>query len=196
VEKKKRLLMVQSLYRDLIDSKTVVSEEEKRQFYADNPDLFLIPEKRQFGIVLTDSEEKAREAYDKLKAGASISEVAEAYSIDPETRKNRGLTDLVVKGDNPEIDEVGFALKNVGDISKPFKTSRGWVVLKLMQRQPKRTITFAEAEASINKRLKEEKNDKRLRKLLDKWRRQIPIEIYEENLSKITVKERNVETAG
>ena len=46
----------------------------------------------------------------------------------------------------PEFEEAAFALKEVGDISKPFQTKLGWHIVKLMKREPVGSYEFMKAD--------------------------------------------------
>ncbi len=189
IEKKKEELMVTRLFDELVSKQVVLTMEEIQNYYEDNLELYKIPEKRRFGIVMTGSEDTAQEAYDKLQAGMSLARVAQLYSIDEATRSNLGETDLLARGNQQELDDVGFDLENVGDISKPFQTSRGWVVLKLIERVPERVRSLAEVQNAVEADLKNLRSDARLKELMAKWREDLPIDVFEKNLKKAEVNE-------
>src|SRR5207342_127940 len=92
------------------------------------------PEKRRFGVVLTGDVQTAQQAYRELKGGAPLRRVVMAYSVDEETKATNGETADFTKGAQDELGQVGFTLKKVGDVAEPFQTSRGWVVLTLVER--------------------------------------------------------------
>ena len=57
-----------------------------------------------------------------------------------------------------ELAKQANALKNVGDISKPFKFQDGWSIVKLIKREPARPKTFAEARAEAASQLQEKES--------------------------------------
>jgi parvulin-like peptidyl-prolyl isomerase len=152
--------------------------------------MFRRPEERRFAMILAGSLDAATEAYKKVKAGEPFDTVSAAYSIPDITREERLGSRAVVNGQNAEFDQVGFALERVGDMSEPFETSRGWMVLKLVERRQERIIELEDAMEDIRGAVKTLKNEERLNSLLEKWRSEIKIEIYEHNLKKANVKER------
>jgi parvulin-like peptidyl-prolyl isomerase len=97
---------------------------------------------------------------------------------------------ILTKGNQPELDEVGFSLAKIGDISQPFQTSRGWVVLKLVEKSPERVRSLYEVEDGVRNDLSTLKSDARLKEFMAKWKEKIPIKIYEKNLQKADVHER------
>ena len=102
-----------------------------------------------------------------------------------------GVIDLLAKADNAEIDAVGFGLQRVGDTSEPFQTSRGWMVLRLVELEEAKLFSFEEAQGSIEGTLKNEANDKRLKELLEKWKEEFGVVIHDDNFKKVKVTERS-----
>jgi parvulin-like peptidyl-prolyl isomerase len=190
---KREELMVSRLYEDLVNQQTVVTEDMIRDYYREHTDFFKQPEKRRFGVILTGDIETAQKAHEELKNGERFRNVARLYSIDESTRETLGETQLLSKGDQPEMDKVGFAMQNIGEISEPFSTSRGWMILKLTEKSDERTFTLQEANESVRKILKQERNEERLNELLAKWKDELGVVIHRDNLKKAEVEGR---TAG
>jgi parvulin-like peptidyl-prolyl isomerase len=180
-------LMVTMMFEDLVTKEVNINRQDIQNYYKDNLENYKFPEQRRFGIIVANDQETAQEAYDKLIAGMPLPRVAQFYSIDDQSRSNLGETDFMVKGGQPEFDDVGFRLENIGDISKPFETSRGWVVLKLIEKAPERVRSLQEVQNAIEADLRTLKNDARLKELMTKWKEDITIEIIEPNLRKAEV---------
>ncbi len=189
LQKKKEQFMVDKLFQDLIDKQTSVPPGELREYYDDNLEQFRRDEERRLGIVLVGSRELAQEAHGKIVGGENFGRISGEYSVDELTREDRSGAQFVRKGQNPDFDEPGFALENVGDVSEPFETSRGWMIVKLIERRPERILPFDEARSDISRVLKTIKNEERLNSLLEKWRSEIDIEIFEDNLKKANLEE-------
>jgi parvulin-like peptidyl-prolyl isomerase len=185
-------LMVTIMFEELVTKQTVVTTNDIRTYYRDNMENYKFPEQRRFGIILTNDEATADEAHEKLVAGMPLPRVAQLYSIDEQTRMNLGETDFLVLGAQPEMDDVGFKLEKVGDFSKPFETSRGWMILKLIEMAPERTRTLEEVRNAIEADLKTLKNDALLKELMAKWKEDITIHIDEDNLRKAEVDDSEV----
>lgn len=189
--RKKEELMIGRLYEEMINKQTVVSSGMVTTYYAENEDLFKVPEKRRFGVVLTSDLDTAASAYQALQGGELFRNVVMAFSIDEETKKNLGETETLAQGEQSEIDNVGFALTEVGDFSEPFQMSRGWMILRLAEVIPGKTYSLIEARDSIKKALNQQENEKKLNELLDKWKDELNISINEDNLRKVRIEERS-----
>ena len=190
---KQEQLMINKLYSDQISGKTVVTETMVQEYYDAHKEDFKVPEKRRFGVVLTGDVEAANKAYQELKDGARFRNVAANYSIDETTKETLGETDLLSKGEQPELDGAGFSLEGVGDVSKPFQTSKGWMILKLIEKAPAMEYSLDDAREEIRGAVKDLKNNELLNETLAKWKEELGVKINEKNLKKISVKDR---TAG
>jgi len=188
---KREEFMINALYEDMVNQQTVVTLEAEQAYYSDNREMFRTPEKRRFGVVLAGDMDTAQKARQELRAGTSIAAVANEYSMDEETAANGGATNFLANGENTEIDAVGFGLQRVGEISEPFQTSRGWMVLRLIEIQEAKLFSFDEAQPNIEARLKSEANDKKLKELLEKWKEEFGVVIHDDNLKKVHVTERS-----
>ncbi len=84
------------------------------------------------------SKSKIDEVYNKLTAGEkTFEELAGQYSEDGSSAKKGG--ELPWFGINKmvmEFEDSSFALKHNGDISKPFRTSYGWHIVKRLDYKP------------------------------------------------------------
>ncbi len=190
LKSKKEEIMVNLLYNDRINKETVVTQEDIKNYYDGNLESFHTPEKRKFGVILAGDMETAQQAYRELRAGSPFRTVMLAYSVDQETKANSGETPELARGEQAELDPVGFSLRNVGDISEPFQTSRGWMVLKLVERTDEKYYSMEEAEGRIEGALRQEKNDQRLKELLEQWKKEVGVVIYDDNLAKTQIEER------
>ncbi len=190
LEKKKEQFMVDKMYQDLIDKQTDILPEEITAYYNDNLERFRRAEERRLGVILAGSKERAEEARRIVLAGEPFDTVSAQYSIPEITPEERLGTKFVSKGQNQEIDAAAFELENVGDLSQPFETTRGWMVLKLMERRPEKIMELEGATDSIRQSLKVVKNEARLNSLLDKWRTEIDIKVFDKVLLKANVQEK------
>jgi parvulin-like peptidyl-prolyl isomerase len=185
LDTKRDELMVNLMYEDLVNKKTIITFDRVQKFYDDNQASLQSPEKRNFGIVITADQEAALRAQEDMLSGKPMAVIASNYSTDGEVLEKKGQTGLVMRGEVPDVDNIGFAMKNVGDVSQPFQVSNGWMVLKLMEIAPARTFTLEEARGQIEGILREQDNDKRLNELLAKWKDEFKVVVHEDNLKKV-----------
>lgn len=98
------------------------------------------------------NQNKINEVYNLLTSGQKFEELAKQYSEDKGSAKNGGILPVFGTGKMvPEFESEAFALKNVNDYSKPFTTSYGWHIVKLVER--KSLPTFDAAKADIKAKI-------------------------------------------
>lgn len=74
--------------------------------------------------------------YSRLQAGDKFEDLT-ALSDDTGTAKKGGeLSEFTTGRMVPEFETAAFALKNIGDYSKPVKTTFGWHIIKLIEKRP------------------------------------------------------------
>lgn len=79
---------------------------------------------------------KIVDIHNRLLNGENFAELAKKESNDNSTASNGGELPWIRSGQIiPEFEEVAFALSTPGEISKPFQTSFGWHIVKLLDRK-------------------------------------------------------------
>ncbi|WP_426980547.1 peptidylprolyl isomerase PrsA [Bacillus pseudomycoides] len=105
--------------------------------------------------ILVNDEKTANDIKKQLDEGASFEELAKQQSQDPGSKENGG--DLGYFGPGkmvPEFEEAAYKL-NVGEISKPIKSSQGYHIIKLTDK--KELKPYDEVKDSIRKNLEEQR---------------------------------------
>ena len=87
--------------------------------------------------VKIEPDKKISEIYDELMKGADFASLAKEYSKDPGSASKGGDLGwfgfgMMVK----EFQDAAFGLKEIGEISKPFKTQYGYHIVKLLGKKP------------------------------------------------------------
>ncbi|MCK4548571.1 MAG: peptidylprolyl isomerase, partial [Candidatus Krumholzibacteria bacterium] len=154
---KKEMFIVQKLYDDQIKDEVTVTTRDKQDYYAENLEILIKMEMRDFSVIIVPDPKTASEVHKKALEGINFTVLAGKFSTDETSKEDLGRTGLHIKGNMPDYDETGFALDGPGAISDPFQTSRGWAVIKVEEVEDERLPTYAEAEATINKTLLEMK---------------------------------------
>ncbi|MEA3275789.1 MAG: peptidylprolyl isomerase [Pseudomonadota bacterium] len=116
-------------------------------------------------------------------AGEDFEQLAVEFSEDPSVAKNRGDLGLRAK---PELEERfaegAFGLKEIGEISPLVRTGYGFHIIKLLEREPVRQMTFDEAKAQIIVTLEAEYRQERHEAYLEKLKAEANYRIDDEVL--------------
>lgn len=181
---KKEEFLVHFLYSDNVKSKVAVTTREVEDYYSDHKEEMTKPEKRSFEVALLDGQEKARDIAGKAAAGKDLSVLARDAMGDAGGSDNFESTDLVVKGNYPDYDDVAFSLEKEGEVSEPFEVPRGWAVVRLKEIQKAEEMSLEEAMRPVRMKLMEDQAEEMLLQLLEEWREDYDISINDKNLDK------------
>lgn len=88
----------------------------------------------------------------------------------------------------PSFEKVAFSLVNESDYSKPFKTSYGWHIVKLLKKHP--VASFEEMKKSLEDKIKwSDRNQLSKAALVNKVKDRYNIVVYEQGKKNIETKE-------
>lgn len=140
------------------DSRLPQLEARARELYLANRDKYRLPEQVAASHILFDTKKHtpeealklAQETRAKILAGADFNDMAKQVSEDPSALRNAGHLDYFDKGKmDPAFAEAAFALRNVGDVSEPVRSSFGYHLIRLEGRHPAVLRPFDKVKESI-----------------------------------------------
>lgn len=141
----------------LLDSRLTVTDEEVEEFFESNKSYFDQPEKVQASHILVDDEQTALEVKKKLDEGADFAELAAQYSKDTSNAQNGGQLGYFTKGTMEKaFEDAAFSMK-VGEISDPVKTSYGYHIIKVTDKQEAKAANLEDSREDIVEILKGQK---------------------------------------
>lgn len=109
---------------------------------------------------LRDPEQRINEIYKKLNQGEKFESLAKQFSEDKSSASKGGEITPFKSGQLSSIkfEDQAFALKNDGDVSKPFKTAYGWHIVKRNHLKP--IDSFEDLKASFETKVKRDSRSK------------------------------------
>ncbi len=161
-----------------IGESVVVTDAQVRQAYDQNKDRYRMPErvKARHILLMTQgkpaSEEpklkaKADDLLKQLKGGANFADLATKYSDDPGSKAKGGDLGWFGKGQMvPEFEATTFALKP-NEISGVVKTSYGYHIIQVLEKEQARLKPFEEVKAELAAELKKQKGQQEIQSTLD-----------------------------
>jgi len=127
-----------------------LSEDQIKQYYTKYQEQFTIPEQVHARHILVSSRKKAKEVARLLRHGKDFAALAAEYSIDDSNKGRGGDLNWFPRGVMVKpFEDVVFALKKPGDISKPVKTQFGWHIIELLGKRPASSQSLEEARENI-----------------------------------------------
>lgn len=122
--------------------KSSVSDADARKIYDEQVGKIKPEEEVSARHILVESEEKAKELQDKIKAGGDFVALAKENTKDTGSKEDGGNLGYFGRGQMvPQFEEVVFKL-NKGDVSDPVKTQFGWHLIKIEDKRFKQPPAF------------------------------------------------------
>lgn len=178
-------ILMQKLVNYEVRSRVSVSPGEVSEYYKAHPEEFSQEERVRLQHILIRSggartEEEARTfaaaLVEQLKAGKPFEELAKTYSEAAEASEG-GQMGWMEKGQLlGSIDEKVFSLEP-GELTEPLKTSLGYHIFKLLEKETSAVKPLAEVRARIQDDLFREKTNERLSEWIGELRKNAYISI-------------------
>jgi peptidyl-prolyl cis-trans isomerase C len=157
----------QQLMNEQIASRVNVTETDLQTYYAANKDKYIKPARAKISHILVTEEERASDLLKRLKEGADFVALAKEFSQDQSTKDSGGRiaaevlkgTHVAGIGDANEINSAIFAADVPTVLDKPFKTERGWEIVKVEERRPERQKGFEEVRQQVTMELLRRKSE-------------------------------------
>ncbi len=140
------------------------SESDLKNYYEQHESLFTQPAKRKVAhILITDKDdakakEKAEAILKQLKGGADFAALAKADSADTLSARNGGELDWFEKGVmDPAFENAAFALQDKGELSDVVKSSFGYHIIKLIDKEDDVALPYEKVADSVREKYLTEK---------------------------------------
>lgn len=137
VESVKRRLMIQTYYRDKIESDAVVPEEDIVAYYEEYSEKFQSPARVRFRHIMTDTRAQAQDARQRVLRGEAFATVAQEVSTDGSTREAGGLTRSVARGHGiPRLGMDEAFIESLfdwkaGEVTDVLRSENGWHIVRI-----------------------------------------------------------------
>ena len=174
------------------NNKINITEQEIKEYYDNNKDLFFEPESRKIKHILVETKEEAKKILDQLKDGlSSFEEVAKNKSIGPSSEKGGDLG-YITKGQMVKpFEEAAFALQP-GDMSEIIKTEFGYHIILCEDIKKEHQPSLEEAKENIKNILKSQKENEAITALLKQLKENNEVSINYDFTSELEKEEESL----
>ncbi len=122
--------------------KSSVSDAEAKAFYDKEVASAQSQEEVRARHILLDSEQLAKELYEKIAHGEDFARMAKQYSKDPGSKEEGGDLGYFTRGRMvPQFEEAAYKLEK-GDVSLPVKSQFGWHLIKVEDKRRRTAPPF------------------------------------------------------
>jgi peptidyl-prolyl cis-trans isomerase D len=151
-----------------------VTPDDLRKYYDEHRDQYRVPEQVKVSHILiktplpgpdgkvdekgaAEAQRRAEDLLKQVKSGANFEELAKKYSEDPGSAKQGGSLGWVGKGQTvPEFEKTAFSLPK-GQISDLIKSSYGFHIIRVDDKQEAHVKSLDELKADIEPAIKHQK---------------------------------------
>ncbi|MEA1940081.1 MAG: SurA N-terminal domain-containing protein [Candidatus Caldatribacteriota bacterium] len=161
----KRNLLVNKVL-DETKNKINISDDELKEYFDKNQEMFFEQEKVHARHILVETEEEAKTIVQQLNEGiVDFSELAKEKSIGPSAEKGGDLGFFGRGQMVKEFEDVAFALQ-LGEISGAVKTQFGYHIIKCEEKEEEHQPTFEESKERISNLLRQQKENEAITELI------------------------------
>jgi peptidyl-prolyl cis-trans isomerase C len=192
--------MIQVFLRKELDEKLKaepISEADVARYYREHEADFRQPEQVRVSQILVADRATAEKVTALARAEQRHDQsdrpfrgLVEKYSIDQDSKPLGGDLTFVDRQNTQlprAVVDAAFALKEVGDISPPVASDKGFHVLKLTQRRPGFTRPLEGVSAEIKRLILLDRRAKKQEEMVAEMRQKLKVQIYDDELAKVTV---------
>jgi len=156
-------------------SKINITETDIQTYYTANKGEFVDPSSATISHILVDDEQKAKELIGRIKEGEDFAELAREFSKDADTKDDGGKVKTEVQagsyvsgiGSEAELNKKIFAAEAPKVLDEPFKTEKGWEIVKVETITPERQKELDEVRQQVMSMLTSQKSQDVQRDLIE-----------------------------
>jgi peptidyl-prolyl cis-trans isomerase C len=157
------------------------TDAEVSEEYDRHPERWKRPEEADVARIFTRDRPEAERARARAASGADFGALARAVSKSPDAARD-GALGWVRRGDLPSEFEAAIFRLKPGEVSPVIAAEEGFLVFKMLDRHPARTLSREEADPEIRSRLAREKADRFLQRIVDAARREARFRVHFDRL--------------
>jgi len=176
-----RSILGQQMMNEHLASKINITQTDIETYYAANKDKFIEPPKATISHILVEDEQEAADLIKRLKDGEDFAALAKEHSKDDGTKNTGGKIDadvtkdahIPVIGDANGLNDQIFSVDAPALLEKPFKTEKGWEIVRVDTKRPQRQKSFDEVAQQVMMMLTNQKRQdiqqSYIKQMMDKY---------------------------
>ncbi|WP_026574012.1 peptidyl-prolyl cis-trans isomerase [Bacillus sp. UNC438CL73TsuS30] len=143
------------LLEEILTKDVAVSEQEKKNYFNQNKDLFDIPSAFHLSQIIVKTEAEAEKSLKELSQGSSFSTMAMERSTDEFSANDGGDIGYITEDDDRYPLEYVLTAKTLkaGEWSKPVKVEQGYAILKLESKIKGESYSYQDVKEEIRRQI-------------------------------------------
>jgi parvulin-like peptidyl-prolyl isomerase len=182
-----RNVLASEVVQRALASRIQITPDDVKTFYEANKADFLTPAKAKIRHILLPDEDQAKAAINSLNAGTDFADLAKTASRDEATAGKGGELPGWVQSGAPSIPGIGkapelakaiFAGESGALLPTPYKTEKGWDVVKIDELQPETQRSFEDARDEAYRMLYSRKQQEIQKALFEELRKHFDVVVH------------------
>ena len=173
----------QRLMNKELADKINITESDLQTYYQANKDNYVESAKASISHILVKDQQQAEDIIERLNKEEDFEKQAKEFSIEQETKDNGGKIEIDISrgsyipviGEYKELNDKIFVADAGEVLAEPFKTDKGWQVVKVREKYPERQKSFDEVRQQV------------ITALLSQKRRDVQADLIEKMMDKYNV---------
>jgi len=181
IEQQRRDFLIRTYVGEVMAQNPAPTDSEARVYYDAHADDYKMPATITLRHIQTKTRDDARRVLTWTKGKMDWNRLVQRYSTDSLTRANGGSIGSVTRdgmfstlGAQPALAESAFAL-GAGKIGGPFRTDRGWHVIKVETLKPESSRPFDQVRSGIMRQLGSQRSQEYYKAQLDAARASVGV---------------------
>ena len=177
----RRDLLIRTYLNEAMAANPAPPDSEARAYYDSHLSEYRTPASLTLRHIQSKTQAQALQVLKLARSGQDWAKLAQKYSVDTLTRAQGGSLGTVTReglfpslGRQPALAESAFAV-GAGKLGGPFKTDRGWHVLKVEELRPEGARPFESVKPMILRQLGNQRGQEFYRQLLDQAREKLGV---------------------
>lgn len=194
----RRDLLIRTYLNETMAANPAPPDSEALAYYDSHLSEYRTPAGVTLRHIQTKTEAQARQVLKLAQSGQDWAKLVQKSSVDTLTRAQGGSLGTVTReglfpalGRQPALAESAFAL-GAGKLGGPFKTDRGWHVLKVEELRPEGARPFDSVKPMILRQLGNQRGQDFYRQLLDQARQKLGVTPDSAAIKKFVSQKRDV----
>jgi peptidyl-prolyl cis-trans isomerase C len=181
LEQARRDLLIRTYLNEVMAENPAPSDAEAKEYYDAHLTEYKMPATVSVRHIQSKSEAESRRMLGWAKGGQDFAKLAQKYSADTLTRGSGGALGTVTRegmfgslGAQPALADFAFTVET-GKVGGPFRTDRGWHVVKVDAKTEESVRAFEQVRPVIQRQLTSQKSQDYYRSKLDEARRDMGV---------------------
>jgi len=182
LDQQRRDLIIRTYLNDVMATNPAVSDSEAHEFYEQHEDDYRVPATVTLKHIQLKKESDAKKVVQQARAkNAKWDDLVKKWSVDTLTRTTGGSLGTVTKegqfasiGAQPALAESAFTLEQ-GQVGGPWKTDKGWHVVKVETLKPETVRSFEQVKPIITRQIGSQRQQDFYKTKLDEARKSLGV---------------------